>query len=48
MAANQQNKWPKASVAIFGSIAIALVAFLLKEPNALWALVLLYWIVGEI
>jgi hypothetical protein len=38
----------KAIVACVGFVVVGAVTYLLKEPSCLWALILIYWIIGEV
>ena len=44
---NSSSQWPKAAVAIVGTITISAVAYSLKEPGVLWGLVALWYIVNQ-
>jgi len=44
---NNSSQWPKAAVAILGTISICAVVFLLKETIVLWGLVALWYIVNQ-
>lgn len=45
MSQNNQSKWPKAFVAIFGITAISATSYFLKEPHIMWSIFFLYFIV---
>lgn len=42
---NKSNQWPKAFATIFGIAAISSVAYFLKEPQVMWSLILLLFLV---
>lgn len=42
---NSSNQWPKACVAIAGAAAIAFATYITNEPDCLWSMILLYFIV---
>ena len=44
---NQPSQWPKATVVILGTAAIGATAYFLNNADIMWALIALYWIVGE-
>jgi hypothetical protein len=45
MAQNQNSQWPKAIVAVLGTAAISAAAYLLKEPDVMWSMFLLLFLV---
>jgi len=44
---NSPSQWPKAAVVIFGISAISAASYFLKEPNIMWAIIPLMWIVAH-
>lgn len=40
------SEWPKAFVAILGTASISAAAYLLNEPNVMWSMLLLIWILS--
>lgn len=47
MAQNQNNQWPKAIVAVLGTVAISATAYFLKEPDVMWSMILLLFLVNS-
>ena len=43
---NSFSQWPKAIVASISVISICTAAVILKEPNTLWAIIGVYWLIG--
>lgn len=46
-ATKNPNQWPKAFVAIFGTALIATCAYLTKEPNIMWTMILLIYLTSN-
>lgn len=46
MSQNNQNQWPKAFVAIFGTAIISAASYLLNVPQMMWYMVLLCWVIS--
>ena len=44
---NSSSQWPKAFVAVLGMAAISAGAYLTKEPQIMWAMLPLLWIVNQ-
>jgi len=44
---NKPSQWPKAAVTIFGTVAISAASYFLKEPNMMFAMFVLGWIVAD-
>lgn len=42
------KNFAKAIVASVGIISVSLVTYLLKQPNCLWALMLVYWLLDKL
>ena len=42
---NNSSKWPKAFVAVFGTAALGVTAYFLKEPPVMLGMILLLWMV---
>jgi hypothetical protein len=44
---NRPSQWPKATVAILGTASISGAAYFLKEPQIMWAMILLTWVLSH-
>lgn len=44
---NSPSQWPKAFVAVLGTTAISAAAYYLKEPDIMFAMILLLFIVNS-
>jgi len=44
---NYPSQWPKAFVAVFGTAAIGATAYFIKEPQVMWVMLPLLWIIGS-
>ena len=47
MAQNQNSQWPKAIVAVLGTAAISAASYFLKEPDVMWSMILLLFLVNS-
>ena len=43
---NNSNQWPKAFVAVIGTVAISTAAYLMKDAVIMWSMFTLLFIVG--
>jgi hypothetical protein len=43
---NYSKQWPKAFVAIFGTAFISAAAYFLHEPQIMWSMLALIWLIS--
>lgn len=46
MTQNSKNEWPKAFTMILGTASISAAAYFLHEPQVMWSMLLLIWLVS--
>jgi len=46
MAQNQNNQWPKAFAIVFGTVALGATSYFTKQPDVMWGMLPLLWMVS--